>query len=68
MRYISGQPISLYFFFLNIFILESKRSHVCAMSEWRKSKEREGDRGSKSGSGLTAEILMWGSNSQTVRS
>ena len=30
--------------------------------------EREGDRGSEAGSGLTAESLMWGSNSQTLRS
>ena len=31
-------------------------------------REREGDRGSKAGSELTAESSMWGLNSRTVRS
>ena len=30
--------------------------------------EEEGDRGSEAGSKLTADSLMWGSNSQAVRS
>ena len=34
----------------------------------REGAEREGDRGSEAGSALTAEILMWGLNSQIVRS
>ena len=34
---------------------------------WR-VRDREGDRGSKVGSELTAESLRWSSNSRTVRS
>ena len=34
----------------------------------RGEAEREGDKGSKVGTMLTVERLMWGSNSQTVRS
>ena len=34
----------------------------------REEAEREGDKGSKAGSALTVESLMWSSNSQTSRS
>ena len=36
--------------------------------ECEKGAEREEDRGSEAGSTLTAESLLWGLNSQTVRS
>ena len=48
-----------------MFIFERRRK---SMHVNRGEAEREGDRGSEAGSVLTAESLMWGLNSQTVRS
>ena len=44
-------------------VRESEREHV---QVHRGGAEREGDRGSKAGSALTAESLMQGLNSQTM--
>ena len=47
--------------FFNILFLREKNTN-------RGGAEREGDRRSEAGSALTAASLMWGSNSQTLRS
>ena len=44
-----------------LFLRDSKRAGEV-------QREREGDRGYKAGSALTAESQMWGSNPQTMRS
>ena len=49
----------LNYFLKCLFILEH---------EWWRGRERERERESKAGSALSAEILMWGSNPQTLRS
>ena len=49
--------------FFNVFISESERTRA-SMGEG----QRERETGSEAGSVLTAVSLMWGSNSQTMRS
>ena len=51
--------------FMYLFVREEERVGA-RMS--REAAEREGDRGSKAGSALSAQILMWSVNSQKVRS
>ena len=56
--------ISAYIFFFTVylFLREKKRVH-----KWGMDRER-GERESQVGSALSAQSLMWGSNSQTMRS
>ena len=54
-----GHP---YLFFKHVYLLLTEKE-----SASRGGAERKGDRGSEAGSVLTADSLMWGSNSPTER-
>ena len=64
-------PVRALAYFLNVylFLRERERARERAhVHTWAEEGQREGDRGSQVGSALTAESLMWGVNSWTMRS
>ena len=55
--------VFIFIYLLTFIYLERERESMSG-----EGAEREGDRGSKVGSVLTADCLMWGLNLRTVRS